>query len=281
MLQKIKNLSGARTFVEVGLTLGLAFVCSQLIWSLFSQRQFQPKESIAPLAQQTGFSNTQNTSLNLAILTETNPFSPRDIEGSLVNSAALDAPETGLNLTLKGVRANGEGQGVAFILLPNNRQVRAQVGTEILNGVAIEYVFEDRITLRTRGKLETLHLRRPESGVTGLIREKPPEKRPSRVSASGQDINPSDFLRNITLTPVRENGKRTGYRLSPKGNSDFFQNAGFESGDIIRRVNALSVSDLSNEDLFEALSRTQTASFDVERSGKPVRLSVRFAQGAP
>jgi general secretion pathway protein C len=51
-----------------------------------------------------------------------------------------EAPETKLNLVLKGVRASADGTGVAMIVMPNNRLSIFAPGETILDGVVLDRV---------------------------------------------------------------------------------------------------------------------------------------------
>lgn len=278
------SLSGVavlRIVVEIGLVLILAYICSQIFW-LFAAPGARADGDLAPSS--IGRTEIPQQSAGRAddysILISSNPFSTRDQSQSIIDRAAQDAPETSLNLKLKGVRANGDGQGVAFILLPDNSQVRATVGLEILDGVEVEYVFEDRITLRTRGKLETLYLRDSVGERTRLITS-PASEGPSRRAASGEGISVVKFLSSVELSIVREEGQRAGYQLASPIDNGVMQAAGFQKGDIIRAVDGFSVVGIDSEDLTELLLQSSNVEFDVERAGETVRVLVQFAQGAP
>ena len=278
------NLSGVailRIAVEIGLVLILAYICSQILW-LFAAPGGRADGDLAQssIGRTAIPQQSAGPADDYSILISSNPFSTRDQSQSIIDKAAQDAPETSLNLKLKGVRANGDGQGVAFILLPDNSQLRATVGLEILDGVEVEYVFEDRITLRTRGKLETLYLRDSVGERTRLITS-PASEGPSRRAALGEGISVVKFLSSVELSIVREEGQRAGYQLASPIDNGVMQAAGFQKGDIIRAVDGFSVAEIDSEDLTELLLQSSNVEFDVERAGQTVRVLVQFAQGAP
>lgn len=269
----------ARFCVEAFLVLVLAYMCSQTFWKFMAPSgiSLQAPSVSALSAPVYAEAKAAGHADGFVILTTTNPFSPRERSDLSVSAAALDAPETSLNLILRGVRANGNGAGVAFISLPDNRQVRASVGVEILDDVKVKYVFEDRVTLLTRGELETLYLRDPDSTQRGL---EVSTRQDARTASTGVlQVSASSFLRNVSFVLVREGGTRAGYRLMPKSDGAALTSAGFEPEDIIRRVNASPVSEIDSEDFQELLLRSGVVDFDVERAGEPVRLSVRFLEG--
>ena len=269
-----------RLGVEAGLVLGLAFMGSQLFWQVVSPSGVSVSPQVGASgvsASAAGHGEAARQGGDFALLTTSNPFLPRERAEVPVSAAALNAPETRLNVQLKGVRANGDGAGVAFILLPDNRQVRASAGTEILDNVEVKYVFEDRVTLLTRGELETLYLRDPEREASGLVAEA--TAREVSGPARTGEVSAQRFLQSVSFAPVRENGARVGYRLRPRSDAEALRAAGFEPEDIVRRVNAIPVSKIDGEDLQELLRRTGIVRFEVERAGETVRVSVRFLEG--
>ena len=265
-----------RFCVEAGLVLGLAFMGSQLFWQVVSPSGVSVSPQVGDLGPS---ASAAGPVVDLSILTTSNPFLPRERAETPVSAAALNAPETRLNVQLKGVRANGDGAGVAFILLPDNRQVRASAGTEILDNVEVKYVFEDRVTLLTRGELETLYLRDPEREASGLVVEAATREEPVSGPARTGEVSAQRFLQSVSFAPVRENGARVGYRLRPRSDAEALRAAGFEPEDIVRRVNASPVSKIDGEDLQELLRRAGIVRFEVERAGETVRVSVRFLEG--
>lgn len=258
---------------EVVLIVGLAFLCSRLLWLIAWPGQPALPDAMAFGAPKDVSVASVWQPRDMSVLTSENPFSVQPLQKAL-NSAALSAPETSLNLKLLGVRANDDGEGVAFVLLSDNRQVRATVGDEILDGVILEYVFADRITLRTRGQLENL-FRRKDEGLTGLVAVVE-EARVSAV-ASGK-MTPRDFLSHVAFTPVRESGVRTGYRLSAKGSSDVLLDAGLAPDDVIRSVNARAISQISNEDLYELFLQFSQLTLEVSRGNERIEVIVRFSE---
>lgn len=263
-----------RFCVEVGLVLALAFLLSQTVWTVMTpsgrsaqvQKSF-PGNTVASVRLSAGADN-------LSTLTTSNPFLPDESGNPSISEAALAAPETSLNLELKGVRATADGAGVAFILLPDNRQIRAGIGTEILDDVEVQHVLEDRVTLLTRGELETLYLRDPD-GRAGRLGSPALGAVSTPVAGTGQVVA-ARFLRDVSFALVREDGVRAGYRLTPKSDAASLTSAGFEPDDIVRGVNARPVSEVDSEDLQELLLRTGVVEFDIERAGKTVRVSVQF-----
>lgn len=284
----------ARFTLECVLTVALAVVAGNAVWLIAGGGGALATSGETPSAQQTGFSSEAPPRRDLMILVNNNPFLADELinEITSVDSDALNAPETGLNLKLRGVRANGDGAGVAFITLPDNRQVRAVVGDELLDDVRLEYVFADRVTLRTRGELETLY-RRDENAVSVIRSVNDGSERPragrNETGTSDQDddfgtvaeigVEAEDLMRSMTMAIVRDDGARSGYRLMPRGEATLMLDAGFEPGDIIRSINSRPVSQIDTDDMQELILSASVVDFDIERGGESERVTVVFTGG--
>lgn len=270
-----------RNALEVVLVLALVFVCLRFFLDFGSTDSLQDEG--LPVASASDTSRVQDTLPNsdYDILLIANPFSGQDSALQLDNAAALDAPETSLDLKLQGIRAIGDGKGVAFIRLPDGKQVLARVGVEILDGVEVEYVFDDRVTLRTAEGLETLYRRSPERSITfESVSEAPVEEQNSfEFDVYGQDLSAQKFISDVSMVLVEDNGAPKGYRLTPRRRSGALNAAGFQDGDILLSVNEFPVSEIDVADLQDLLLAATVFEFYVEREEKTERVIVEFAQG--
>ena len=276
-----KHTATARFLIEVTLVIGLAVTSANLFWIIMTPGTGNTAPSAVPaISVSIGAPPAASSKIDKAILREYNPFAAQEAT-PIIDEEAIDAPETSLNLTLKGLRALGNGEGVAFILLPDNQQVRVGVGDALLDNVTVERVYPDRVTLRTNGQLESLHYREQGEARSGISRivsspqqtaENSPNKTPGQVSAR-------ELLANISLSSVRENGRRTGYRLTPIGEGRVMQSAGFLSGDIIRAVNAQPILELSGEDLQDLFLTASYVDLRIERDDQFLNVSITFKEG--
>lgn len=272
-----------RTFIEIGLTGVLAFMVAKAIWSL-AAAPAPPAPSAALIGFQDGPDRGIENPDKYKILTLTNPFAVKNIAQTAADVATRDAPETSLNLVLKGSRAVGDKLGIAVIALPDNSQIRAEVGDELLDGVVLEYIFTDRVTLRRGGRLENLFMRDGDSQVilpAGSAVERGAERAVSRRAASStQAVSVTQFWKNVQLQTVRENGVRVGYRvLARGGDTQILNAAGFQPNDIIRAVNSTRIVKLGNEDLQRVMGTDRPVEFEVERNGQTVRVQTSFSRG--
>lgn len=76
------------------------------------------------------------------------------------------APDTGLDLVLRGLFAGDDPKDGRAILVDGNGVERSvRPGDEVASGVTVDGVYPDRITLSRGGAIEALRLPRPEGGA--------------------------------------------------------------------------------------------------------------------
>lgn len=188
----------------------------------------------------------------------------------------LDAPETRLNLILRGVYATGNDEALAIIASGGSNERFYHVGDAIVGGGILKAVYRDRVILEHNGRMETLRLPKSEdtSSLTvagantsylpgasdaGTIEayegyEEDLTTREPSYSAQGQtsqvDLgqlreqilqNPGRLGDMVQATPVNENGQFKGYRLTPQGNAQLFGQLGLQEGDIVTAVNGIAI----------------------------------------
>lgn len=79
-----------------------------------------------------------------------------------------------------------------------------------------------------------------------------------------------------SMKPVYEaDGKISGYRLEVEGEKEFFEAAGLEPGDVVRKVNDLNMSNRDRAEFFIkqfVLKNVSVFVLDIERGGEPFRM---------
>lgn len=287
-MASLSGIRGLQTFIEIGLTATLAILIGTSVWPLFASPTAGSASS-SVLAPQVAFEARAENPDTYGILTRSNPFSKKVDAQAIANASTLDAPETSLNLVLKGSRAAGDQQGIAVIQLPDNRQIRAEIGDEILNDVVLEYIFAGRVTLRRNGRLENLFMRDTEGEtsvilpartgpVEGARASTPRADAPETANSSVQSVSVTKFWRNVQLQTIQENGRRSGYRVLPRGDADVLLAAGFEPNDVIQAVNGTPIYKLDSRALQQLMSSNAPVQFDVDRDGLRVRVQTGFRQ---
>jgi len=197
-----------------------------------------------------------------------------------------DAPETTLQLVLRGVIATGNAATSRAIIAGRDGEKGYSPGDDLPGGAVLERVFEDRVLLRRNGRFE--ELRMPRSDLA-----RPAEDGDELVSTG--DIEPDlseeevrDFRQRLRddpgslagifrASPVREGGEVRGYRVRPGREGELFRRFGFEAGDIITEVNGTPLdSPRRGMELMNQLGEADTLSVVVERDGQRRRIEMRL-----
>jgi type II secretion system protein C len=234
------------------------------------------------------------------------PFHRRRVDEAVDTPAPVligeDAPETDLNITLKGRRASGEGRGSAILLLPDGQEKTITQGDEVIRDVTLEAVYPTHIIISRKGTQERLTFERA-AGLLSAAEEAPPvspqarsapksaalkaQKPAKAINSRTSDIKKGnaaplntkarDLLSSLRPAPVQVNGQFIGYRLAGAAGAAQLAQFGFESSDIITQINGQNVpqrlSDLSQ--LLTQLSENPAASsFTVLRKGQKLTLSL-------
>ncbi len=212
-----------------------------------------------------------------------------------------NAKETRLALVLTGIVASTEdGLGSAVIKGGNLEQVYA-VGDDLpaSGKVVLAKVMARQVVIDNNGTYELIKL---YEGPGLILPTRTPSKTPTesgtRASAvpAGDDTDadsraiaagryrqqlydaPESLARVVSISPVREGGSVKGYQVAPGPDRDAFDATGFQPGDIVTAVNGLALSDASNTlKLYQMMKDTDQATFELERNGESVTLSVDIA----
>ena len=91
--------------------------------------------------------------------------------------------------------------------------------------------------------------------------------------------DPETLASAVSVSPVQEEGQIVGYRVAPGPDRAAFDTFGFQQGDIVTAVNGLALSDASNSiKLYQMMKEATEATFDIQREGGNVTLSVDLIQ---
>ncbi|MBU6510015.1 MAG: type II secretion system protein GspC [Gammaproteobacteria bacterium] len=185
-------------------------------------------------------------------------FNPDSVAGlhlfGIANSnAGANAPETTLNLTLRGLAAATPDakQSLAIIASNGVAQMYA-VGAQLPGGALLQSIYPDHVLLNLNGHLQSLSLPKSSSSAgdddAGLAGPAIPRVVYGSNLPATQNLNqlrnelvshPERLLDMMRAMPVMENGKLSGYRVFPVGNSNAFGKLGLEPGDVVTAVNGI------------------------------------------
>ncbi|MBA2410626.1 MAG: type II secretion system protein GspC [Gammaproteobacteria bacterium] len=267
-------LAGLPGVAAAALTVLIAYSLANLGWRVFAPAP----EVWAPAA-------TQNVDLpdtaterpdyalaiaNLHLFGEAREAQPR----------LVDAPDTRLNLALRGIYATGNDQALAIIASDGSNEKFYRLGDAIVGGGVLKAVYVDRVILEHNQRMETLRLPRSRLNLygkkAGALKANATEgytdaaqayaagydqPMPDAASAaagsdylpdggSGVDLgavrqqilqDPGRLGDMIRAAPATENGQFLGYQLTPQGNTQLFEQIGLQEGDIVTSVNGIAI----------------------------------------
>ncbi len=218
----------------------------------------------------------------------------------VIKEAPIEAKETGLKLTLRGVfAANNPAQAMAIIADARGQEKVYRKNETIFSGVTLYAVYPDRVILERSGNFETLSLPRDKdgssaNGVHRVIRSHytPPSPAQSestvrtRTIQAGKQLeelrnqltqDPQEFWKNVRIEPKYDsNNQIIGY-LFEHNNRQLMQAMGLRPGDIIVEVNGQPVTDPSTlAGLMGQLSTATSLSLGIERNGQRENLNINM-----
>jgi general secretion pathway protein C len=278
---------GARG-AEVLLVLVIAWLAAQALWfTLYGAETRRLEIDTRPARGGGGDLARDLSSLQAFDVFASRAGAPADPAG--------DAPETRLNLVLRGVRTGASPQdGSAVIESPGQAQRALPVGAEIADGVRLVEIYSDRVIINRRGARETLYLReeaRRNARAAGPRQSAPPQVsgpvvqgasaltgEPDPALAAG--LETEDWVDGLRLEPVLEGGALTGLRVRDNTRLEVLRAAGLLPGDVIRSVNGTRLDGAEAARAVAAAFETAgQARLEIERRGAPVVLTIPLNPG--
>ena len=268
------------TFVLVAIT---AVLLGRLTWAVLEPASILPAAD-APMTMNLP-AGTAPVRGGFAELASLSVFGTAAVKAG---SRALNAPDTSLSWSLKGVLSDPDPSRSAAILLPRGQSEKLyRVGASLPGDVTLQEVLADRVILNRGGRLETLRLKRHDTaGSTAGSRRAPalPSTPSAALAADGGEPridrnawidNPQRFLDVISANPVMQDGALYGLEVSPARNAREFEAAGLVAGDVITEVNGSPVSDISDyRDLLQELADASSVSVSLDRNGEPMNITI-------
>jgi general secretion pathway protein C len=254
----------------IGLLLGLliAWSLARLTWMLLPRpRETRPIYKTQPVTAP-GFDATKLANMHLF--------------GTATVSGPTNAPETTLNLILRGiVAASRSDQQSLAIISSNGIEQMYMTGAQLPGGAQIQSIYPDRVLLSLNGRIQSLRL--PKSaGDTGTNNTVAPVTIPNAVYGNNlppmRNLNqlrndlirhPEHLLDVMRAMPVMEDGKLSGYRVFPVGNSDAFSKLGLKPGDIVTAVNGMPLDNPAESmSILSKLKTSEQVSITYTRNGQ-------------
>ena len=247
------------------LLLLLAHQCAGLTWRLLdlgSRPVSQPWQPSVVASQGQG-----SNRLDLSGVSRLALFGKAKQQAQAADIVAADAPKTQLNAQLNGVLASSDPAKSIAIIAHNGTQNSYGIGDYIDGTQArIRQVFADRVIIARDGRDETLMLDGEEYG-----KPLPKPARQEGLSSVRSELlgNPGKITDYLNISPVRVDGRMTGYRLNPGRNPELFNQLGLVANDLAVSINGLDLRD--NAQAMQAMQQVAGATemtVTVERQGQ-------------
>lgn len=198
-----------------------------------------------------------------------------------IAGAPVDAPETALNLKLKGILAYGsESTSRALIADGAGKEKPYAVGDDVPGGASLKAIHADRVILERSGRFETLRLERGKSGGIATGNTVASTAAPQVTTRSGEATTlaelrsellkePGKASQYVRLQPVYTEGKLQGYRIYPGANRSLFQSVGLRAGEMVTSVNGVQLDDAAKAlQLLGDLREISQMTLTLERGGE-------------
>ncbi|HEV7166168.1 MAG TPA: type II secretion system protein GspC [Gammaproteobacteria bacterium] len=269
----------APTLAATALILVIAWLLAELTWALLPQ----PKSVAGAYAP---------TPVAVAHQPVAGSIADRHLFGTSAptNSNVSNAPDTTLALTLHGIVAGKSAKDSRALIVANGDEEPYAVGASLPGGAVIRAIFPDRVMLERDGRMEALRLPKADSGTGMATADSPPAAQaasaplPQNLGQLRQEIvnNPQRLMDVIRAMPVQEQGKLTGYRIYPAGNSPVFAQLGLHPGDVVTAVNGIPLTDPAQSmRVLASIKTSEQISITLLRNGQIQSQVLQMPSGQP
>jgi len=265
--------------VTAVLVIAIAYQLATLTWTLVPGSAPVP----APAARNVDAGGAA-PSTDYTVLTSSHLFGKAADQPQPVAAAVIDAPETTLSLTLKGILAKEEDTSGGAIISSNRGEDRAyQIGQAIdgADGATLHSVYADRVLLNRSGRLETLRLPKELTASPGAPMAAPMPQAAQPASSLREVIseNASRLTDIIRPAPHVQEGQVVGFRVTPGRDRATFEALGLQPGDVVTDINGTVLDDPSQGlQVFQSLGESTQANVTVLRDGVPQVIVVDTTQ---
>lgn len=202
--------------------------------------------------------------------------------GAADEPAPIDAPDTRLNLILRGVLSSDDPKEArAIIAEPNGAENFFSVGSALPGDAELKEIYADRIILMRAGRHETLRLPREDlQGMdAGVEEQSSAAGQPAKILGEYRDKmqdNPLALMDLARAVPVPNlAGGLSGFRLFPGKKPALFAQLGLQPGDLVKEANGLTIdSPMRGAELMQIMRESSQLDLRIERAGKEINMSV-------
>jgi len=267
------------------LVVWLAWLLAGLSWLLFPEPENVPQP---PPRVSTPAVQRSQPQINEQQIAAWHIFGEAGAEKAVVQPAAVDAPDTSLKLTLRGVFASDDpGDARAIIGDPRGQEEHYSVGDPLPGNAKLTEIHADRIILERNGRYETLRLPRDRTpaGSTGIGAAPQTGGAVSKAAAFARyrnevRQNPSTFLNYVRATPARQDGKFIGFRLQAGRERGALKELGLKPGDIVTSINGVQIdSPARGMQAMQSLGEGDRVNVTLLRGGQQTSLNLVLPSG--
>lgn len=283
----------------------LAQSLAVLTWDLFPKPDVKAKNSAVALSDRTEMDRGRKYKSQINQISQWHLFGEVQKQAPLATSKVTEAPDTRLNLKLRGVVASSDPKAARAIIADGKGVENSYaVGKTLPGNAVLREIYADRVILEYRGRLETLRLPKeeivigfgPANGNTQVKGRSVQQRFSKNISTVGSNTvrssqtsallrqyrealinDPQSIMNLVSAAPVAEvgTGKLKGYRIGPGKDKTLLRKFGLEKGDVITAVNGVALDNpIKALEIMRDLSNASSVSLDIERRG--IRQSLSF-----
>jgi general secretion pathway protein C len=274
--------NAANRYLPPGITgilaIAIAYQLATLTWTLV------PGSTLvgAPLSRTADTGSAP--AADYSALTSSHLFGEAAEQSAEVVTPVIDAPDTTLSLTLKGILAKeAETDGGAIISSSRGEDKAYTIGQTIDNadGATLHSVYADRVLLNRSGRLETLRLPKElTASAAPMARPSPlPQAAPTAPLRDVISENATRLTDIVRIAPHVQEGQVVGFRLTPGRDRAAFEALGLQPGDVVSDINGTVLDDPAQGlAVFQALGEATQANVTVLRDGVPQIIVIDTSQ---
>lgn len=270
--------------VTAVLVIAIAYQLATLTWALVPGST----PVVAPVVRPAAGAGGAGPASDYSALKDAHLFGEAAEQPETVLPAVVDAPDTTLNLILRGILSvsKPEDPNGSVIIESLGQSKTYYVGGTIegADGATLHTVYSDRVLLNRNGRLETLRFpkelqasaRSPAMAMPQRMPQAPQQQTSLREVISENASRLTDIMRP---TPHVQEGQVVGFRLNPGRDRATFEALGFQPGDVVTDINGTVLDDPTQGlAVFQSLGESTQANVTVLRDGVPQVIVIDTSQ---
>lgn len=279
----------APTVVSVILLVSASYTAANITWQLLEPAPTVKTTAPAKSTQTVTRGSDNQFQQKMIALNNAHLFGLAN--APVAKQASKDAPETTLNLVLRGILA-AQPMTLASAIISSGKhgkELTYGIGDSVPGNATIEEIYQTHVVLMRNGRHETLKL--PEKSIGGTTDIQTHSTKAGAINLNQTpdrilgDIrrnimkNPTSFGEYAIPVPVSKNGKLQGYRLRPqKKGRELFKQFGLQRNDIVTQINGVALNDpVQGIAALRKLTNATSINLTVLRNGAetPLQFNIR------